>query len=745
VRKCLVSAAGCSGREGKGARVVLWLAAVCACGLGPLRALGQEGPEGVPQPVEAPAVLSDALGAVAAALAKGVEPGDGTALVLPARGSPLDGYAAALMPLYLQREGWRQVRLFNGLQLDLPRGRELPLRLPAHAVFALRNAAQAVFVTADTDEAGVGGELQAALYDPAEGQRLVQARVPFSLPPSYRFLLCEVGRAWEPSDKEWLELLDELFAPANEEGLDFAARLTLAGGLYLFRQGFWKQSAEALLELCQPSANGRFLRAVMALELGGEAQKAMDAVQTAIEKNPDSGPLYALRGWLLLHAGSPGDAFWLLEQGRVYDIAHEGYYWYGRALVALAGGEEQKAEKALIKASELLPGQAFAHSRLARFYWNKARLEEAVKFYRRATQAEGENARAWAELGMALDASGDLDGAVEAFRKAFLLDPTRLHVARQLSSLLERKREYGQALDVLRCAAEANPYDTDVLAAYGDAAARRWLVDVAKSAFGAAVERDERFAYGKVRLAQVLAMERNYEAAEKMLRQTLAAHPGYEPAVVALGQLLIEMGRAGEAITVLSGGVAEGSEQVSRKLALAMACMKDGRYEDAVRHAQIAVSSSPGPDSYSTLARIFMAFGDLEKAQIAANRALESGFKSARAHLVMARLQHARGEHEKALEHCLESLKVDPFLAEAFVFCGELYHKAEDYGRCAQMWKKALELDRWDAELHWRLAELLERRLADKAGAAFHYRRHIELGGARARLAARRLSRLEED
>jgi len=212
-------------------------------------------------------VLSDALGAVAAALAKGVEPGDGTALVLPARGSPLDGYAAALMPLYLQREGWRQVRLFNGLQLDLPRGRELPLRLPAHAVFALRNAAQAVFVTADTDEAGVGGELQAALYDPAEGQRLVQARVPFSLPPSYRFLLCEVGRAWEPSDKEWLELLDELFAPANEEGLDFAARLTLAGGLYLFRQGFWKQSAEALLELCQPSANT--LTAALCTRCGG--------------------------------------------------------------------------------------------------------------------------------------------------------------------------------------------------------------------------------------------------------------------------------------------------------------------------------------------------------------------------------------------------------------------------------------------------------------------------------------------
>jgi len=221
VRKCLVSAAGCSGREGKSARVVLWLAAVCACGLGSLRALGQEGPEGVPQPVQAPAVLSDALGTVAAALAKGVEPGDGTALVLPARGSPLDGYAAALMPLYLQREGWR-----------------LPLRLPAHAVFALRDAAQAVFVTADTDEAGVGGELQAALYDPAGGQRLVQARAPFSLPSSYRFLLCETGRAWEPSDREWLELLDELFAPADEEGLDFGARLTLAGGLYLFRQGF---------------------------------------------------------------------------------------------------------------------------------------------------------------------------------------------------------------------------------------------------------------------------------------------------------------------------------------------------------------------------------------------------------------------------------------------------------------------------------------------------------------------------
>ena len=713
----------------------MWAALACACGLGVSQAPGQGGLEALRGRAGGPPALSDALASIAQALTDRATASDRqqTTLVVPARQSPLDCYAAQVLPVHLRGLGWPDVRISGGLELNLPWGEGLPRQLPPRVEFALRDAASAVVVKAETDDEGAGGELHVALYGLDRGRRQARASVRFSLPPGRRLLLSAPQDGWKAGDREWLELLDELFAPAPTDGMETAAGVALEEGLYLFRQGFWKEAAQRLAAVSKPSANGRFLRAVMALQLCGQAQQARDAVQAALEKHPDSGPLYALRGWLLFRAGSPTDAVILLGQARVYDVAREGYYRYAEALLALEGKDSEKAEKALLKASELLPERAFPHSKLARLYWNKARLEQAVKFYRRAADAETENAGVWAELGMASDASGELDGAIEAFGKAFSLAPTRLHVARQLSLLLERKGEYVRALTVLHGAAQANPYDTAVLATYGDAAARRWLLDEAAEAFSAAVKSDQGFAYGKVRLARVLALERRYDEAEAALRQVLQEHPDYGPAVVALGQLLAERGRAGEAVSLLSAAAVEPEQQAPRNLALARAYLAAGRHDLAVRHAQIAVSASAGPDSYGALACIFLASGDLEKAQIAANNAIESGPKSGAAHLVMARLLHASGDRQKAIELCRQAVECDPFLAEAFRFWGQLYEEAEDYGRCAEMWKKALELDRWDAELHWRLAELLERRIRDRAGAALHYRRHRELGGAGAR------------
>jgi len=58
---------------------------------------------------------------------------------------------------------------------------------------------------------------------------------------------------------------------------------------------------------------------------------------------------------------------------------------------------------------------------------------------------------------------------------------------------------------------------------------------------------------------------------------------------------------------------------------------------------------------------------------------------------------------------------------------GTLCRNQNDLRECAALWQRALSLDPWDADLHYRLAELLGKSLGDSAGALEHYNRYFEL------------------
>jgi Flp pilus assembly protein TadD len=69
------------------------------------------------------------------------------------------------------------------------------------------------------------------------------------------------------------------------------------------------------------------------------------------------------------------------------------------------------------------PGDARALSREGFQHFAAGRLAEAVASYRRALDADPGLAIAWNGLSMALQRSGDLDGAIEAGRRLVALEP----------------------------------------------------------------------------------------------------------------------------------------------------------------------------------------------------------------------------------------------------------------------------------------------------------------------------------
>ncbi len=75
------------------------------------------------------------------------------------------------------------------------------------------------------------------------------------------------------------------------------------------------------------------------------------------------------------------------------------------------------------------------------------RYDDAIACYRRACQAEPDDALAWNGLTMALQRKGDLDGALEAGRRLVELEPDDALAHTSLSIIYQQKGMIQEAED----------------------------------------------------------------------------------------------------------------------------------------------------------------------------------------------------------------------------------------------------------------------------------------------------------
>ncbi len=677
-----------------------------------------------PSPAVAPGTLDATLADLAGALRTLASQRASYLIASADPASLLDGYAAQTLAARLDRSATPARRL-NG-SAGAPTEEPFADELPACLLQSLRQQKATVFVRIGGSLEGQQRLLTAAAYDVTNGRLLSRTRTVFQLPTELEVLVAGERASLSTREKDWLQLFDELFpspTPAPE-GQDAAIRLAQAG--FFLDSGLWAQAARSFADLAGGLPNRLFARAVMAQMLAGDADAAQALLQSVLNTRPDSGPLWALQAWVGLRSGHPSDAIMWLAQTR-HDEVRKGLYTYARGLIALEQDDAQTAEQALTSAADLLPDKLFAQYQAARFYWQRANLQSALRFYRRATQTGAATAETWSELAMALDASGDTDGATSALRQAFRMRSDNPVITRQLAAMLKRQGQFEESLQVLRRAKDANPCSAPLLAAYGDGAAEMWRVPEAEAAFREAVKVGGDFPYGTVRLAEMLRIQRRYQDAQSLLMGLLASHPDYQPARLELGRVLVEMDQSDEALSTLNEAARSPQYEVDAKLAMADIYLSLKQPDEAVRNAQIAVSLRPDAQTYSSLSEAFLSTGDAEKALSTAKSALGKGPDSADAHLAMARVLDASGQSPDALKEAETALKLNPYSVDALSLEGTLRRNQNDSRECAALWQRALTLNPWNADLHYRLAELLGKTLGDSAGALEHYNQYFQL------------------
>jgi predicted Zn-dependent protease len=156
-------------------------------------------------------------------------------------------------------------------------------------------------------------------------------------------------------------------------------------------------------------------------------------------------------------------------------------------------------------------------------------------------------------------------------------------------------------------------------------------------------------------------------AAESAFRRALTLDPGMIPAATGLAEVLRNVDRGREAIEVLAPLVSEKTTDLGLLTYYAFALQSVGRFNEALTWLKRAANTSPT----SAVAEHNLAgtLGDCEQfgeSEAAARRALAKGLDAPETWLVLARALNAQGRQEEAEEAYRETVRRNPFYADAY-------------------------------------------------------------------------------
>ena len=242
-------------------------------------------------------------------------------------------------------------------------------------------------------------------------------------------------------------------------------------------------------------------------------------------------------------------------------------------------GDAKGAEAAARKALSLDAGRVLAHSNLAMALAKQGRLDEALESHRKAAQfarTRGnnpqpllnygaflcdrlgkadeaieqfqyvadkwpENHEAWHNLGVARRRKGDVEGAIQAYRKMIDLCPESPDGYVSLSGIyIDDKRDYAKGLDLLDQALARDPENAAAHHNRGVALFSQGKVDDAIAATRRVIELNPRHARARHFLSIELREKQDWKGAVQALREADRVRPGRFDTLNDLGMLLCD-------------------------------------------------------------------------------------------------------------------------------------------------------------------------------------------------------------
>jgi len=260
---------------------------------------------------------------------------------------------------------------------------------------------------------------------------------------------------------------------------------------------------------------------------------------------------------------------------------------------------------------------------------------DPVTFWLKTAESSPMSGRAYYNLGVAQEESGNHLDAIDAYRKSITLDPAYLPSYNNLGSSF---REIGK---------------------YEDAVAMYKKV----------IEIDPHFAESYNNLGVISFESGKDEEAVELYKRAIENDPDYADAYYNLGIAYVRMGKRDEAIASLLKAIDTDPTNAEAYNALGNAYKAAERYKEAASSFLKAIKVDENfAKAYNDLGALYATFGEQDAAIILFTKALEIEPDLAESHNNLAAVYYRQQQFDRAIRHCDRALglgyKVNPDLLE---------------------------------------------------------------------------------
>ena len=227
------------------------------------------------------------------------------------------------------------------------------------------------------------------------------------------------------------------------------------------------------------------------------------------------------------------------------------------ALQTHRAGSRWDSEETLYRhAIAMNPKDEVAHFNLAFILeQDSSRQQESIRLTRKALRIDPESASGWTNLGLAENKKGEVSKALEAFQKAYKLNPQNEQYLQNLGRTLSKKDPMG-ALAMYESAMEQLPNSVAVLDDLASLYAQIGRSEEALKLFQRVLSQEPQHLDALILSGNIHKRNRSFEAAMGFFQRAVAAHPNSAVAHGEVGGMLLQARKHEEAVQSLQRSIA---------------------------------------------------------------------------------------------------------------------------------------------------------------------------------------------
>lgn len=198
-------------------------------------------------------------------------------------------------------------------------------------------------------------------------------------------------------------------------------------------------------------------------------------------------------------------------------------------------GNYQKAIEELLKAIEVDPEYAKAHSLLGSIYSELGRNKEAIQSFQMALQSDPSNSKTWNNLGVEYNYVGNHQKAFDSFKQAIRIDPNNYQAYNNMAVKLEDFKKYNEAVQLYQKAIQLNPQYKDAYYNLGTLFLNANHLDRAEQLLKKAIEVYKEYADAYYNLGILYQKKKKYNNSIPYFRQAIKFRANFEKAHFNIG------------------------------------------------------------------------------------------------------------------------------------------------------------------------------------------------------------------